>query len=624
MSLKSRLIALLVTALLVIALAISAVDLNGLVETFLESARDRTEFTAQQVKTLLLERLNTASESRLFATADEAKGFWLDSVRTDPQIAALLERTMASSRVVIEISIAGADDVRILASSSPLLVGKPLVHRPDFQVLQAMNPWRRFLETLEGRQDYEIVIPVGITSPPTPVFQIQVLASSVLQRNALLPHLRRVAYITGVAVVIAILLSILAAGIALRPLENIAERIDQITSGASNPTPRPKPPGTSTREFAIVETKLNILGEQFRGARQLIENLEEAIILTDQDQRILLAGEPAERMLGIARAGLVGKRLNEALPPTDTELGAALARAIPLQLPITDRIVNWHRPSSPSGKDPLRLLVNLELLPGGGALIRLRDSEGRRQVESQLDLSQRLAAISRITGGVAHEIKNPLNSIALRLEVLRAKLSSGASDAEAEIDVIAEEVTRLDRVVKTFLDFTRPVELTLSDIDLRELLAELSRLVEPQAAAAMVTINFQTEPNVVFEMRGDRDLLKQALLNVIVNAIEAMEKPDGGGGGILRIKLDSLISSRQGRQAVIAISDSGPGIPPEAKDRVFQLYYTTKPRGSGIGLALAFRIAQLHGGKIEFSSNPAQGTTFLFLFPLVQDQKGPE
>jgi PAS domain S-box-containing protein len=609
MSLKSRLLVLLVTTLLLIALAISAVDVDGLVVTFLDSVRDRTDFTAQQVKNLLSQRLNEVSETHQFKSVDQAKNFWIDFVSTDSHIPGLLERTMASSGVIIEISIA-REDGTILASSNPGLKGKPMVTHQRFSALQGLNPWRRFLETIRSQSDYEVRVPIGIPDPPTPVFQIQVLASSVLQRELLLPHLTTIAFVSGVAVLTAILLSIVAASLALRPLEKISQRIDQITAGKPL---EPGPPGTSTKEFAVVQTKLNLLGEQFRGAQQLIENLQEAILLVDSDDRIILAGEPAQRLLGIGRAGLVGRTLRDAIAVT-TELGALLQKALHLQIPLTDRSVTWER----RGQDSVRLLVNLEILPTttdrGGAMVTLRDAEGRRQVQSQLDLSERLAAISRITGGVAHEIKNPLNAIALRLEVLRARVGQEMPEANQELDIIADEVTRLDRVVKTFLDFTRPVQLVLADVDLKDILEEIAHFVEPEAALSNVTVNFVVEPAATFVMQGDRDLLKQAFLNIVMNGVEAMAET----GGSMRIKIESLLSSRDGRQAVIGISDSGPGIPAEQRDKVFQLYFTTKPKGSGIGLAIAFRVAQLHGGKIEFSSNLRQGTTFIFLLPLTE------
>ena len=614
MSLKYRLLALLVTTLLVIALAISAVDLDSLVGTFLDSVRDRADFTAQQVKDVLSQRLNEATALKPITTVDQARNFWIEYLSTDEEIQPLLERTMVSSNVIVEISIAGADG-EILASSNPMLKGRTLVRHQALSSLQALGPFKRFQQMVGGQGDYEVLLPVGIPNPPTPVFQVQVLASSIFMRERLRPHLRWMALVSGGAVLTAILLSLFAASLAMRPLERISQRIDQIATGKPLP---PQHPGTSTREFAVVQSKLNLLGEQFRGAQQLIENLQEAILLIDSDERIILAGEPAQRLLGISRAEVVGRPLPDALPAS-TELGTVIQKALHLQLPINDRSVTWER----RGQEPVRLLINLEILPSSsdtsGALVTLRDAEGRRQVQSQLDLSERLAAISRITGGVAHEIKNPLNAIALRLEVLRSRLGQDVPEANDELDIIAEEVLRLDRVVKTFLDFTRPVQLVLAEVDLRVALEEIANFVRPEAAQSNVTVNFVVEPGMQFNMQGDRDLLKQAFLNVVMNGIEALAET----GGSLRIKIESLLSSREGRQAVIGISDNGPGIPPEQRDKIFQLYFTTKSKGSGIGLAIAFRVAQLHGGKIEFSSNARQGTTFIFLLPL-SEPKGRE
>lgn len=614
MSLKYRLLALLITTLLVITLAISAVNLHSLVGTFLDGVRDRTDFTAQQVRETLSQRLNDATEYKQISGVDQAKEFWIEFVSTDGEIPLLLQKTMLSSPVIVEISIAKQDGT-ILASSNPLLKGKPLTALKDLGSLQAMYPPWRLREILRGNSDYEVRLPLGISSQPAPVFQIQVLASSVFMRGILFPHLRKMALVSGAAGLFAILLSLVAASLAMRPLEKISQRIDQIAAGKPM---SPAPPGTSTKEFAVVQTKLTLLGEQFRGAQQLIENLQEAILLLDSEERIILAGEPAQRLLGTSRAELVGRQLADALP-SHTELGAALQKALHLQLPIADRSVLWER----RGQESVRLLVNLEILPSsqdhGGAMVTLRDAEGRRQVQSQLDLSERLAAISRITSGVAHEIKNPLNAIALRLEVLRARVGQEIPEANQELDIISEEVTRLDRVVKTFLDFTRPVQLVLVEVDLKAVLEEIANFVRPEAAQSNVTVNFVVEPSMPFIMQGDRDLLKQAFLNVVMNGIEAMATT----GGSLRIKLESLVSSREGRQAVIGISDSGPGILPEQRDNIFQLYFTTKVKGSGIGLAIAFRVAQLHGGKIEFSSNARQGTTFIFLLPL-SEPKGRE
>jgi signal transduction histidine kinase len=237
-------------------------------------------------------------------------------------------------------------------------------------------------------------------------------------------------------------------------------------------------------------------------------------------------------------------------------------------------------------------------------MVRLRDPEATRQIGRQLQTADRLSAISRITGGVAHEVKNPLNAILMHVELARMKLAKGDNDLAPQMDIITREIVRLDRVVKTFLDFTRPVELHPTDMPLEAFVNDIVELARPLAETAgiEVTVEQQTE-EVAIDV--DVDLLKQALLNVVMNAIEAMPK-----GGRLR-----FISAVRGDDAEIRISDTGNGIPPELKDKIFGLYFTTKESGSGIGLAMTFRIVQLHDGTIEFTSEPGKGTTFMIRIP---------
>jgi signal transduction histidine kinase len=226
------------------------------------------------------------------------------------------------------------------------------------------------------------------------------------------------------------------------------------------------------------------------------------------------------------------------------------------------------------------------------------------RMATELDVASRLAAISRITGGVAHEIKNPLNAISLRLDLLRARLGEPEEELVGEIDILSKEVRRLDRVVKTFLDFSRPVDVKLTEVDLVEIAREVADLTTPQAGLANIHVWFEAAAEKA-PIRGDADMLKQAILNLVLNAIEAMKN---GGNLWLRV-------SKEQNLVVLNVSDDGPGIPPEARDKVFQLYFTTKSRGSGIGLAMTYRAVQLHNGTISFSTESGRGTSFQMQFP---------
>jgi signal transduction histidine kinase len=232
------------------------------------------------------------------------------------------------------------------------------------------------------------------------------------------------------------------------------------------------------------------------------------------------------------------------------------------------------------------------------------------RMASQLDVASRLAAISRITGGVAHEIKNPLNAIVLRLDLLKARASSGAPEEDLipEIDVLSREVRRLDRVVKTFLDFSRPVEVHFEELDLAALAREVAHLMTPQAEAAGVVLTCETSGRPA-PIRGDADMLKQAILNLVTNALQAMK-----GGGRLRVAVTNDME-RDGDSVLLVVEDNGPGIPPELREKVFQLYFTTKEKGSGIGLAMTYRAVQLHNGTVDFVSETGRGTTFRLKFP---------
>jgi signal transduction histidine kinase len=308
---------------------------------------------------------------------------------------------------------------------------------------------------------------------------------------------------------------------------------------------------------------------------------------------------------------LMGGLISEIFPPSTT-LGLLIAQAAQTGRTLRNRRV----PVSPTGEGaaPVSIVLLsidfLETLPGGsgtgsGMLVRLRDPEAQRKIGHELQTADRLAAISRISGGVAHEVKNPLNAILLHVEVARAKLSRGDTDIGQQMEIISREILRLDRVVKTFLDFTRPVELNLGNVAFTDLLREIVDLARPQAASRQIRVVVDERADGA-EVRVDRDLLKQAMLNVVVNAIEAMPE-----GGELRFE-----SSATEDGAEIRVSDTGPGIPPELRDKIFRLYFTTKKEGSGIGLAMTFRIVQLHDGTIDFTSEPGKGTTFSIRLPL--------
>jgi len=223
------------------------------------------------------------------------------------------------------------------------------------------------------------------------------------------------------------------------------------------------------------------------------------------------------------------------------------------------------------------------------------------------DADQMRTDFGSLARGVAHEIKNPLNAIALRLETLRMRIADDIPEAEPEIDLVSNEVQRLDRVVRTFLDLNRPAELEIREFDPVEMASEVSETMRPAATQAGADLQL-ARPVMPFAVRADRGLIEQALLNVINNAIQAMRGIDGK-------RLVKIVVSLTAGNCEIAVIDNGPGMPVSVRDRIFEPYFTTKESGSGIGLALTKRAMELHRGRVIVESSPGHGTTMLLTFP---------
>ena len=569
MSLRLRLLSVTIAVSACVIALLTILQIDDLALAWLDGSLQLAQNAAQQAQVSLLSR----TEGKIADTLPETKRLWVKLMEEDATLPEMLENAMARSETIVEISVADAAE-RIVASSNPLRKQRALNSTPSIESLRHANSFARLAALLTGRSDYEFRLPIGFAQETQSVFIIQVLVSPVLLRDLLYPRIRNIALISGGVLAAAILLSVWLSNLMLRNLTRLGEDIDRIASGDMPPSHAE----ASAREFAVVESKLNLLGQQFRGFHNVLEKLEDAILIFDASRRLVLCGNPAKRLLGPIETGRELK---------DTSIGEELSEAFEKRIPIKNMPIK-------------NLLADIEFFPGG-TIVRVRDPEGRQQLESQIDLTNRLAAVQRLTSGVAHEIKNPLNSITLLLEVLKLK----TPETEAELETISQEVRRLDRVVRTFLEFSRPVELNRQPLDASELLSDIGRFLQPDADRRNIKMTMSGTKALI---NADGDLLRQALLNILMNALESM--PAGG---------DLLVSANpKGGECVIRIQDSGVGIPEEKLDKIFQLYYTTKDNGSGIGLAQTFRAIQLHGGRIQVDSKNTVGTIFTIYIPLAE------
>jgi len=624
MSLKSQLRIAIVTLVTLLVIAQSLLSLRLAAEDKIRDSMERAQVVADQIKDLVIQRVNEQARAVQPppASMEARKRLWHHLVASDPELPGLLFKAAANATTVIEAMVADDANV-ILASTLPAREKQTFPPLPDLSEWQKRPLWERLVEVLiqPQRHDYAITFPLGVQSEPRPILNIRVVISTVLIRNAIIGHVQQMAWVSLLTLMASIVLAYLFSNYLLRSLDRLSARIESIATGQF--TPSKAASAKEAKEFADMQSKLDVLSQQFRGAQEdtmqlrsnierMIEALEEGTLLFDPDQKLVRASKAAEQLLGIRHAQVAGRTLNEVFPPS-TPLGAILRDAVQKDQGVRDAAVTVERGEA----GPLRLLVNVESLesfpePGRDSLlVTVRNAETRHQIRSQLDISTRLAAISRLTGGVAHEIKNPLNAMALHLEILKSKLD-GDERVGKEVEVIGGEIARLDRVVKTFLDFTRPVEVKLRDLNLVELARQVAALVWPEAERSHVSIEFDApSPRVV--VRADPDLLKQALLNVVNNGIEAMKS-----GGRLVVAVN-----REEDEAVVTVTDQGGGVPESVRDKIFNLYFTTKQKGSGIGLAMTFRIIQLHNATIDFASRVGDGTTFRMRFPLVDASSEP-
>lgn len=243
---------------------------------------------------------------------------------------------------------------------------------------------------------------------------------------------------------------------------------------------------------------------------------------------------------------------------------------------------------------------------GLGALLTLHDFESVQEIESELEISRRMAAIGQLTSGVGHEVKNPINAIVVHLELLRNKMSAHDASAMRHLNVIQNEIQRLDRVVQTLVDFSRPVQLQLQEQDLRSIVNAVLSLASVELETRDVRVS-TILPSRTVMAKVDADLMTQALLNIVLNGAQAMTD-----GGTLYVRLSEDV-----RWISLSVTDEGEGIPDEIRPKIFNLYFTTKKDGSGIGLAMTYRIVQLHNGQIDVESEIGKGTTFTIRIPVI-------
>jgi PAS domain S-box-containing protein len=361
---------------------------------------------------------------------------------------------------------------------------------------------------------------------------------------------------------------------------------------------------------------LFVLAEENGRLEAALDSMLDGIIVCARDNVPIICNKTAERMLGFSIADAPERPLW--LGVKDGALADFFRRTMEGEESVVDREFELEAPGS------RLLLVAASVTPLvsmrriAGTLVHLEDITDKRKREAQFRRAESLASLTTLAAGVAHEIKNPLGSISIHIQLLqRAVQRAGACEdkvlsglLDRHLGVVTEEIERLNKIVVDFLFAVRPMDIELRETDPRELLRELAEFIGPEADQVGVRVELDL-PAEAPRVLVDRRYMKQAILNLAKNALAAM--PGGGRLGLaLEIK-DDLVR--------IAVSDTGMGIPPETISKIFEPYYTTKETGTGLGLTITFKIVREHRGEIAVNSEPGRGSVFAITLPVPQKER---
>lgn len=656
MRLKTKLVLAISTLVFVIAGLLSLVYVSQLLHSAVQQSYDTNQMVANQIRFALQNALETGLKDQKVDPNNptQLRELATAAIRDNEALQAVIDSVNRYSLTVYDINI-GDNQFNTLLSTDPANLDKPLPVRPNYKQLLDADPLQLMQVVFGPPRVFDVVVPLDRNGEPFATVHVGVRTTLLLAvyKPWLNSALTLMEFVLGTALIAAFLLS----NLALEPLEEISRQLDYWTAAGEETDEGDK---TARQDMAArVSNKIEIIGQRMRNVEevfsalkenldQILGNLQDGILLFTGDGRAVLVSEAARRFLSIDRDSILGLHAREIFDRS-TVLGQTLREAFEAGITLVQEEILTE-----TGR---RIQVSIDFIhddeseQGLGALVTLHDLESAEEIESELELSRRMAAIGRLTSGVGHEVKNPINAIVVHLELLKTKLGDASPSAVRHLEVIDAEIHRLDRVVQMLVDFSRPVELRLHEQDLRSVIGDVLALAADELSTHNVTLVSRMPPGPLMA-NVDADLLKQAALNVIQNGAQSM--PQGGtlevvleedrefGRVLGASKTDGSFAQRPPaassawKSAVLRIADEGPGIPEEIREKIFDLYFTTKSGGSGIGLAMTYRILQLHHGSIEVQSKVGRGTEFQLKIPLaaaewgrrhlqpasVQDEKG--
>ena len=612
MRLKTKLVLAITALVFLIAGVLSAVYVSQLLHAAVQQSYLNNRMVANQVRLALLQALESGLKDQRVDPNKPAqlRELTARAVRDNQPLEDVLDSVNRYSLTVYDVNLGDFQNSTLL-STDPENEDRPLPVRRNYDQLLNANALELIRHVLGPPEVYDVVLLLERNGAP--FASVHVGVRTTFLRAVYEPWVGEAITLMSIALAAALLVAFLLANLALRPLEEISRQLDRYA--ATQVDAAPAPAGQDTA--AQVSSKIENLGQRMKNVEevfsalkenldQILGNLQDGLLLFTADSRAVLVSEAARRFLHLESGRILGKRAEE-LFDQKTLLSAALHEAFASRSALVKAEIRTE-----TGR---RIQASVDFIHDSGsrhelgALVTLHDLESVEAIGSELELSRRMAAIGRLTSGVGHEVKNPINAIVVHLELLKNKLGENGGPATRHLEIIETEIHRLDRVVQTLVDFSRPVELQLREQDLRSVLGDVLALARDEMIARGVRIESHL-PEKPLPVLIDADLLKQAVINVLQNGAQSMPE-----GGKLEVRLAEDPAGKG--SAVLRIRDEGPGIPAAIREKIFDLYFTTRPEGSGIGLAMTYRILQLHHGGIEVQSEEGHGAEFQMRIPLL-------
>ncbi|HKD65406.1 MAG TPA: ATP-binding protein [Candidatus Binataceae bacterium] len=602
MGLRAKLPTTFLALLTAAILAVSALYLNRMLRLLAHGLVTSADRCSKEVFEQVRVALSNAG------TADPAT-----VLRDDKALKAAIRSSLAFSEYVVYLRVVSIDGRDLVSSNtepeSETKSDRMVLPISDLEELSSSQWPLGLARALWSDHLYESSRSIDVNSKPFGFIKVGI--STGLIANQVHQTAENMGLIALLALIITTAAAYTLSNIILRPVLAVTTSMEQLAAGNAEVNLNV----AGSDEFSNLADKFNVLSRRIRAERSrweserggifdALRSIQDLVMLIDSDGTLLFANTEAQGVLGLPAGGVSeGKPLRMLLGadhPMMQLIGPALAAGTEVRdvaFEIGDRF------------DRRRFLVSALSLGQGresaGLLVIMRDLEQVRELETVVDQSSRLARLGSLLSGVAHQIRTPLNVMTLQLELLRQDVEGGR-DPASRISRVSQEISRLAKAIDALMRFMRPEQLKCEDLAVNDLLREIaSQITRPD-----IRVEYQLD-NTIPIIKADRDLLSEALRNMINNGVEAMPQ-----GGVMTLSTAHC----DGEGGVeIDIRDCGAGISKENLERIFNLYFTTKEGGSGLGLSLALRAIDLHGGSVNVESKPGVGTTFKIQLPRVND-----